>query len=75
MLNASRSVSLFAASIDSLYGEGTFAYWIPPLVLVDKNGPIGRIKPNDAVIFCCRRSEREVQLTRAFVDSDRKSVV
>jgi len=69
VLNTSRSVSLFAANIDSLYEDGTFAYWIPPLVLVDKNGPIGRIKPNDAVVFCCRRGEREVQLTRAFVDS------
>ena len=68
MLNTSRSVSLLAARIDSLYDEGTSAYWIPPLILVDKDGPIGRIKAGDAVIFCCRRGEREVQLTRAFVD-------
>ena len=69
MLNSSQSVSLFAASIDALYNEGTSAYWIPPLILTDKDGPIGRIKPDDAVIFCCRRGEREVQLTRAFVDA------
>jgi len=32
VLNISRSVSLFAGSIDSLYKDGTFPYWIPALI-------------------------------------------
>ena len=32
--------------------------------------PIGRIKDGDSVIFCCRRGEREIQLTEAFTDPD-----
>ena len=28
--------------------------------------PLGRIRNGDAVIFCCRRGEREVELTEAF---------
>jgi 2,3-bisphosphoglycerate-independent phosphoglycerate mutase len=36
---------------------------------VDDHGkPIGRIQDGDAVVFCCRRGEREIQLTEAFVD-------
>jgi len=61
-------VNLLAARIDSLYKQGTSAYWIPPLIVSGKDGPIGRIESGDAVIFCCRRGEREVQLTRSFVD-------
>ena len=31
--------------------------------------PIGRIQNGDAVIFCCRRGEREIELTEAFTES------
>jgi 2,3-bisphosphoglycerate-independent phosphoglycerate mutase len=38
---------------------------------VDAQGkPIGRIQDGDAVVFCCRRGEREIQLTEAFVDPE-----
>lgn len=67
-MHTARVVNLFATRIDLLYKQGTSAYWIPPLILSGKGGPIGRIESGDAVIFCCRRGEREVQLTRAFVD-------
>ena len=30
--------------------------------------PVGRIADGDAVIFCCRRGEREIQLTEAFTE-------
>jgi 2,3-bisphosphoglycerate-independent phosphoglycerate mutase len=53
--------------IKSLYEEGHIDYWLPPLVLVGKEGPLGRIKVGDSVIFCCRRGERELQLTKAFI--------
>ena len=32
--------------------------------------PVGCIKDRDLVIFCCRRGEREIQLTEAFVEKD-----
>lgn len=42
-----------------------------PLVLEDESGkPVGKVKDGDAVIFCCRRGEREIQLTDAFVEQD-----
>lgn len=37
--------------------------------MVDSNqDPIGLIQDDDAIIFCCKRGEREVQLTRSFID-------
>jgi len=46
-------------------------YSINPIIRIDDYGmPAGRIKDGDAVIFCCRRGEREIQLMEAFVDSD-----
>src|SRR5512136_2209083 len=57
--------------IRALYQEGQTDYSMEPLVLVDPEGkPIGRIRDGDGVIFCCRRGEREVQLTEAFVETD-----
>ena len=52
-----------------LYDEGQLDYSLEPVVRVDNNGdPVGLIQDGDAVIFCCRRGEREIQLTEAFVD-------
>jgi 2,3-bisphosphoglycerate-independent phosphoglycerate mutase len=61
--------SILAKGVKALYAEGQTDYSLEPLVLVDeKNQPIGRIADGDAVIFCCRRGEREVELTEAFTD-------
>lgn len=60
--------SRLAEAVEARYREGETDYWLSPLVLVDHDQPVGRIKAGDAVIFCCRRGEREVQLTRAFTD-------
>jgi len=52
-----------------LYGEGQTDYYLEPLVQVDGDGKaVGRVLDGDVVIFCCRRGEREIQLTEAFVD-------
>lgn len=60
-----------ADAIRALYRQGQSDYALEPLVLVDAHGnPVGRIQDGDAVVFCCRRGEREIQLTRAFVDTD-----
>ncbi len=58
-----------AKAVRELYREGQTDYSLEPIVLVDARGePIGRIQDGDAVVFCCRRGEREIQLTEAFVD-------
>ena len=58
-----------AGTVRDLYAEGQVDYSLEPIVCVDEKGaPIGRIQDGDAVIFCCRRGEREIQLTDAFVD-------
>jgi 2,3-bisphosphoglycerate-independent phosphoglycerate mutase len=58
-----------AHAVKQLYGEGQSDYRLEPIVVVDAHGmPIGRVEDGDAVIFCCRRGEREVQLTEAFTE-------
>ncbi len=60
-----------AQAVSELYQAGQTDYSLEPIVLVDQHSkPIGRITDGDAVIFCCRRGEREIQLTEAFVDYD-----
>jgi 2,3-bisphosphoglycerate-independent phosphoglycerate mutase len=57
-----------AEAARALYASGQTDYSFEPVIFVDRHGnPIGRIKDGDAVIFCLRRGEREVQLTEAFV--------
>jgi len=58
-----------AELVRTLYTEGQTDYSLEPIVLNDQNDhSIGRIKNGDGVIFCCRRGEREIQLTEAFTD-------
>ncbi|MBT8373927.1 MAG: phosphoglycerate mutase (2,3-diphosphoglycerate-independent) [Deltaproteobacteria bacterium] len=58
-----------AIEIERLYQQGLSDYDMEPLVMVDSNQvPVGRIQNGDTIIFCCKRGEREVQLTRSFVD-------
>ncbi|MEM0488590.1 MAG: phosphoglycerate mutase (2,3-diphosphoglycerate-independent) [Candidatus Bathyarchaeia archaeon] len=57
-----------AEAVQELYTRGETDYWLPPLILYLHGEPIGRVRPGDALIFCCRRGEREIQLTRAFTD-------
>jgi len=58
-----------ANAVKELYAHGQTDYSLEPIVLSDAQGrPVGRIKDGDAVIFCLRRGEREIQLTEAFAD-------
>jgi 2,3-bisphosphoglycerate-independent phosphoglycerate mutase len=67
----SRGGTALADAVRELYGEGQTDYSLEPIVLVDAHGkPIGRIQDDDAVVFCCRRGEREIQLTEAFVEPE-----
>lgn len=58
-----------AQAVRELYSEGQTDYSLEPLILEDIQGqPVGRIADGDAVVFCCRRGEREVQLSEAFCE-------
>lgn len=60
-----------ARAVEAVYAEGQTDYSIEPLVRLDPAGqPLGRVKQGDAVIFCCRRGEREIELTEAFTDPE-----
>lgn len=66
-----RGAIALGETIRQLYAEGQTDYSIEPIVLREPDGsPIGRIQDGDAVIFCCRRGEREIELTEAFTDPD-----
>lgn len=66
----SRGGTEFASAVRELYSEGQSDYTLEPVILTDKQGhPIGRISDQDTVIFCCRRGEREIQLTEAFSET------
>ena len=58
-----------AEAVRTAYRAGQTDYAIEPLVAAGPNGAaIGRIDDGDAVVFCCRRGEREIQLTEAFTE-------
>jgi len=60
---------ILAQTVREMLAEGQTDYSFEPVTLADETGnPIGRIKDGDAVVFCCRRGEREIQLTEAFTD-------
>lgn len=62
---------LFTKAIEKAYREGEDDYNMHPIVLKKTdNEPIGAINSGDSVIFCCKRGEREVQLTDCFVAPD-----
>ena len=64
-----RGGTALAKTVQELYQAGQTDYSLEPIVLTGGDGqPIGRIRDGDAVIFCCRRGEREIQLTEAFTD-------
>ena len=67
----SRGGDALADGVRELYREGQTDYSLEPLVLSDSQGQsIGRIADGDSVVFCCRRGEREIQLTEAFADPE-----
>lgn len=40
------------------------------MVLVQDGRGVGTVQDGDAVVFCCRRGEREVELTELFTQPD-----
>jgi len=67
--NRARGSAALAKTVKDLYERGQTDYNMEPIILQDAAGnAVGRIKDGDAVVFCCRRGEREIQLTEAFTD-------
>lgn len=66
-----RGAAALASTVEALYREGQTDYSLEPVVLVDEQEKaIGCIEDGDAVVFCCRRGEREIELTEAFTEVD-----
>lgn len=61
-----------ARKVRELYEKGENDGDMKPVVAHVDGKPFGRVKDGDAVIFCCKRGEREIQLTEAFVMPDFK---
>lgn len=58
-----------ARAVEKLYENGGSEYHFEPMNLNDAEGKaVGLVRPGDGVIFCCRRGERETELTDAFTD-------
>lgn len=57
-----------AEAVRNAYAEGMDDYHLEPMVLTERGTPVGRIADGDSVIFCCRRGEREIELTEMFTD-------
>ena len=60
-----------ARAVEAAYAQGQTDYSLEPMARADAEGrPVGKIKDGDSVIFCCRRGEREIELTEAFTDPE-----
>jgi len=60
-----------AQAVRDAYARGEEDEALHPLALFDRDGnPIGRLRDGDYVIFYDIRGEREIELTRSFVDPD-----
>lgn len=69
MANTDRGALALARAVEAAYANGQIDYSLEPLSRMDENGaPVGTIQDGDSVVFCCRRGEREIELTEAFTD-------
>ena len=70
MSNTTYGGPQLAAAVKHAYTLGQDDYHLEPMVLTENDIPVGRITDKDAVIFCCRRGEREIELTEFFTDDN-----
>ena len=70
MSAADRGGARLAEAVRRAYASGLDDYHLEPMVLTENGVPVGRIRDHDAVVFCCRRGEREVELTEMFTEPD-----
>ncbi|MDD2494545.1 MAG: 2,3-bisphosphoglycerate-independent phosphoglycerate mutase [Tissierellia bacterium] len=57
-------------AIQDSYFDNVTDEFIKPMLINNKNGELGTVKDNDAIIFYNFRPDRARELTRAFVDED-----
>lgn len=68
---SNRGGKTLAKAVQESYANNQTDYSLEPIILVDQNQKqIGAIHNSDSVIFCCRRGEREIQLTEAFTQPE-----
>ena len=68
MSDVKRGGAQLAEAVKKAYAQGLDDYHLEPMVLVEDGKPVGKISDGDSAIFCCRRGEREIELTEAFTD-------
>lgn len=74
MKQESRGGAALAEAVKRAYAQGLDDYHLEPMSLVKNGKPVGKIQDNDAAVFCCRRGEREIELTELFTDDAFESV-
>ena len=57
-----------ARAVESAYRNNQVDYSMPPMAWWTRTATLSKIQDGDTVIFCCRRGEREIELTEAFTD-------
>ena len=68
MSDIKRGGAQLAEAVKKAYELGQDDYHLEPMLLVEDGKPVGKIADGDSVIFCCRRGEREIELTEMFTD-------
>ena len=68
MSEMKRGGAQLAEAVKKAYELGQDDYHLEPMVLVEDGKPVGKISDGDAVVFCCRRGEREIELTEMFTE-------
>ena len=66
MSESKRGGAQLARAVEKAYQAGQDDYHLEPMVLVENSKPVGKIGDGDAAVFCCRRGEREIELTELF---------
>ena len=70
MSQIDRGGARLANAVRKAYAQGMDDYHLEPMVLTESGAPAGTVHDNDAVVFCCRRGEREIELTELFTEPD-----
>ena len=68
MSDIKRGGAQLAEAVKKAYELGQDDYHLEPMLLVEDGKPVGKISDGDAAIFCCRRGEREIELTEMFTE-------
>ena len=72
VLGEGRTFPSARQAIEALRAEESEAVdqFLPPFVVADSSGPVGRIASGDGVILFNYRGDRALEISRAFVDDD-----